>query len=111
MKKNLPLLVLLSLLFSCTRGVITRNREGRRPREFPRQKFNGIKKKIVLLSFFNESPYGGEDLGITASENLRSELLRTGEFLIDPMGRKLFGSSKEIYVGGGVKLAQSGQKG
>lgn len=110
MRKVLIYFITSMLLVSCARGVIKRNREGRRPRETPRQKFSGIKKKIVLLSFFNESPYGGQDLGIMASENLRSELLRTGEFIIDPMGRKLFGSSKEIYVGGGVKLAQLAKK-
>lgn len=110
MRSFLVYTLLFTLLSSCARGVVTRNREGRRPRDIPRQKFSGVKKKIVLLSFFNESPYGGEDLGIIASENLRTELMRTGEFIIDPMGRKLFGSSKEIYVGGGVKLAQLAKK-
>jgi len=65
---------------------------------------------VALLQFFNESPYGGEDLGVTATEELRRELARTGEFIIDPMAKKIFGSSKEIYAGGGMKLVQLARK-
>jgi len=90
--------------------VIDRQTSGQRPRKAPRKYFNGVKKKVALLTFFNESPYGGEDLGITATEELRAELSRTGEFIIDPMARKIFGSSKEIYAGGGVKLVQLARK-
>jgi hypothetical protein len=103
--------ILLQMLFSsCSTGVIDRTALGNRPRKSPRQYFNGIKKKVALLYFFNESPYGGEDLGVTATEELRRELSRTGQFIIDPMGKKLFGSSKEIYAGGGVKLIQLARK-
>ncbi len=68
--------------------------------------FSGIKKKIVVLNFFNESPYGGEDLGIHATEELKFELSRTGEFIIDNMALKTFGTSKEVYALGGTKLSQ-----
>ena len=98
------------LLSSCKTGVINRTSLGNRPRKDPRQHFNGVKKKVALLYFFNESPYGGEDLGTTATEELRRELSRTGQFIIDPRGKKLFGSSKEIYTGGGVKLIQLARK-
>jgi hypothetical protein len=102
--------IILFLLFSCGSEPIKRNTTGRRPRSAPRKFFSGIKKKVVLLEFFNEAPYGGSDLGITATEELRNELTRTGEFIIDPMGKKIFGSSKEIYTGGGTKLVQLSRK-
>lgn len=103
---------LLSLLLeSCSSGgVIGRTSTGKRPLRTERKSFSGVKKKVALLNFFNESPYGGEDLGVTATEELRRELARTGQFIIDPLGNKLFGSSKEIYAGGGVKLVQLARK-
>lgn len=104
------LFLTLSMLMACSGPVIDRQTSGQRPRKDPRQYFNGVKKKVALLTFFNESPYGGDDLGITATEELRAELSRTGEFIIDPMARKIFGSSKEIYAGGGVKLVQLARK-
>lgn len=100
------LLSTLMVLEGCSRPVIERNTLGKRPRKKARQYFNGVKKKIAILTFFNEAPYGGNDLGVTATEELRKELSRTREFMVDPMGKKIFGSSKEIYSGGGVKLVQ-----
>jgi hypothetical protein len=72
--------------------------------------FNPIKKKIALLSFYNESPIGGDDLAIVATEEFRREIGRSREFIIDPEGESVFGNSKEIYAGGGVKLAQLSRK-
>lgn len=105
-------LLVLSLIFiiSCTGPVVQRQTSGQRPLATEKQYFNGVKKKVALLTFFNESPYGGEDLGITATEEIRKELARTGEFMIDPMAKKIFGDSKEIYAGGGVKLVQLARK-
>jgi len=111
-KKNSALLLIpfLCFLLACSGPVIRRQSSGKRPRDNSRKFFNGVKKKVALLTFFNESPYGGPDLGITATEELRRELARTGEFIIDPMANKIFGSSKEIYAGGGVKLVQLARK-
>jgi hypothetical protein len=72
--------------------------------------FNPIKKKIALLSFYNESPMGGEDLAIVATEEFRKEVSKSREFLIDPNAENIFGNSKEIYAGGGVKLVQLARK-
>jgi hypothetical protein len=72
--------------------------------------FNPIKKKIALLEFFNESPFGGEDLAINATEELRREVSRTRDYMVDPAGSSMFGNSKEIYSGGGIKLAQLTRK-
>lgn len=109
-KKLFVITLLLSVISSCGEEVIKRNERGMRPRSQPRKRFNGVRKKVALLKFFNEAPYGGEDLGITATSELRKELSRTGHFVIDPMAKKIFGSSKEIYAGGGVKLAQLARK-
>lgn len=72
--------------------------------------FSPIRKKIALLGLFNESPFGKEDLAITATEELRREISRTSEFVVDTEAGSLFGSSKEIYSGGGIKLAQLSRK-
>lgn len=76
------------------------------PGERPNDRFAIIKKKLALLQAFNESPYGGQDLALQVSEELRMELSRTGEFIVDAGGEQIFGSSKEIYAGGGGKLQQ-----
>ncbi len=107
MVKNLAIIFLnLSILISCSSGVINRDQQGKRPRIEERKYFSSVKKKIALLPFFNESPFESEDLEVNATEELRYELTRTGEFIIDPTSYKLFGTSKEIYVGGGMKLVQ-----
>ncbi|MFL5784037.1 MAG: hypothetical protein ACJ76H_05450 [Bacteriovoracaceae bacterium] len=72
--------------------------------------FSPIKKKIALLNFYNESPMGGDDLAVTATEEFRREINRSREFIIDTEAETLFGNSKEIYAGGGIKLAQLARK-
>ncbi len=104
--KVIALSLLTLTLFACSQGVVQRDYEGRRAGPPQNKSFQSVKKKVALLTFFNESPYGGEDLGIVATEEFRKELSRTGEFIVDPMAMKIFGSSKEVYAGGGVKLVQ-----
>ncbi len=107
MAKNLLLSILcLNFLVACGSSVISRDNKGKRPRIEERKQFSGVKKKVALLPFFNESPFESEDLEVNATEELRLELSRTGEFIVDPTSHKLFGNSKEIYVGGGLKLVQ-----
>jgi hypothetical protein len=72
--------------------------------------YNPIRKKVALLTLFNESPYGGEDLSIFATEELRKELGKSRDFIVDPMATQIFGSGKEVYAGGGVKLVQMTKK-
>ena len=103
-------LCLFLFLSACSsKGPVKRNRRGRPTSRYD-SRFVVVKKKVALLPFFNESPYGGEDLGITATEEMRKELMRTGEFVIEPSSYKLFGRSKEIYAGGGTKLVQLSRK-
>lgn len=72
--------------------------------------FSPIKKKIALLNFYNESPMGGNDLAVTATEEFRREVMRSREFIFDAEAETIFGNSKEIYAGGGIKLAQLSRK-
>lgn len=69
-----------------------------------------LKKKVVILPFYNESPVGREDLAINATEELRKELAHTRDYAIDSELSHLYGSSKEIYTGGGAKLNQLSRK-
>lgn len=105
-KKLFLCLMSLQMLASCSSSVVQRDYQGKRPRAEERKYFSGVKKKIALLPFFNESPFESEDLEVNATEELRMELSRSGEFIVDPSSAKLFGPSKEIYVGGGMKLVQ-----
>lgn len=107
---NVSLILISLLTYSCGSKVVRRNSLGQRQVTEQEKPFDGIKKKVVLLKFFNEAPYGGEDLAITATEEFRKEISRTGEFILDPMSKKIFGESKEIYAGGGVKLVQLSRK-
>lgn len=72
--------------------------------------FNPIRKKVALLQFYNESPFGKQDIAITSTEEFRREISRTRDFVIDPEASSMFGTSKEIYAGGGIKLAQLSRK-
>ena len=78
--------------------------------ETPNDRFAVIKKKVALLPAFNESPYGGPDLAVQVTEELRRELSATGEFMVDSGAEQIFGSSKEIYAGGGGKLSQMAKR-
>ncbi len=101
------MLLLVVSVFSflgCQSTVIKRDGMGKRPRFEDRSVFSGVKKKIALLPFFNETPFESDDLETQVTEELRLELAKTGEFIIQPGAQKMFGSSKEIYAGGGLKL-------
>lgn len=105
-----PMAMLLSMvLISC--APITRRRPISQASKMNTvSEFSPIKKKIALLSFYNESPLGGDDLAITATEEFRKEISKSREFLFDPEAENVFGNSKEIYAGGGIKLAQLARK-
>ena len=63
------------------------------------------------MPLFNESPYGGEDLAITATEELRKELSRTQELALAPRATaKFVMPSKQIYTSGGAKLLTMARK-
>ncbi len=103
------LLIFLFLTEAC--APISRRRPIRQANNINRvTEFNPIKKKIALLSFYNEAPIGGPDLAVVATEEFRREIARSREFILDPEAERLFGSSKGIYAGGGVKLAQLARK-
>ena len=102
-------LVVLMFIQSC--APITRRRPINQASNLNRvSQFSPIKKKIALLSFYNESPMGGEDLAIVGTEEFRREVSKSREFLIDTEAESIFGNSKEVYAGGGVKLVQLARK-
>jgi len=104
-----PFLMVLMFLQSC--APISRRRPINQANNLNRVgDFSPIKKKIALLTFYNESPMGGEDLAIVGTEEFRREISKSREFLIDPDAENIFGNSKEIYAGGGVKLVQLARK-
>ena len=104
-----PILVSSFILSSC--APITRRKPiSQASKVNSVSEFSPIKKKIALLSFYNESPMGGDDLAITATEEFRREMAKSRDFLFDPESENIFGSSKEIYAGGGIKLAQLARK-
>jgi curli biogenesis system outer membrane secretion channel CsgG len=105
-RKFVLILLSLNIFVACSSSVIQRDYQGKRPRAEERKFFSGVKKKVALLAFFNESPFESEDLEVNATEEMRLELTRSGEFIVDPSSTKLFGTSKEIYAGGGMKLVQ-----
>jgi hypothetical protein len=117
MMKILSWFLSLQLVASCSMmgGPVTRRTPLDPQRSSAQQNknvkdFNPIRKKIALLSFFNEAPFGGEDLAIQATEEFRREVARSRDYLVDPTAAQIFGSSKDIYSGGGVKLAQLTRK-
>lgn len=109
-------ITVLLLLQSCAQEPIRRSGNGYSANyKSPYNKasgefFNPVKKKIALLPFYNESPFGKEDLAITATEEFRRELARTRDYVIDNEISGMFGNSKEIYAGGGMKLAHLSRK-
>ena len=109
-------LAISTILFltSCMNKPIRRRGSSYVPRgqygQESRPEFYPIKKKVALLPFFNESPFGKEDLAITATEEFRRELGRMRDYNVDPQAQSLFGTSKEIYDGGGMKLVQLTRK-
>lgn len=110
MKVFISSLVAIFLFQSCA---LLNPPKRRPPRSYYPKKqmgYNPIKKKIVVLDFFNESEYGREDLAMTATRELKNELNRSREFVVDNESSSLFGSSKEIFSGGGVKLAKLSKK-
>lgn len=104
-----PIFMVMMFLQSCA-PIARRRPISQANRVSKVSEFNPIKKKIALLTFYNESPMGGEDLAIVATEEFRREVSKSREFIIDPEGETIFGNSKEIYAGGGVKLVQLARK-
>jgi len=89
--------------------------QGRRPRrpmitQKKASEFSPIRKKVAILPFYNEAPIGGQDLAIIATEEFRREMSYAPDFILDPQGERIFGSSKDVYAGGGVKLTQLARK-
>lgn len=102
------------LLLSCSsnRPLVKRDNYGMdyRKKSISDPIYNPIKKKVALLSFINESALGGDDLAVVATEEIRRELAKTRDYLVDPSVESIFGSSKEVFASGGAQLVQLTRK-
>lgn len=103
---------LIIFLSSCaTKPLVVRDNFGYNyPRKSAASSYSPIRKKIGILTFHNEAPIGGEDLAIYTSEELRRTFAKTSDFVIDSSAESIFGTSKEVFSGGGMKLAQLTKK-
>lgn len=110
LKKILSSTLIVIFMSSCAHDIPKRDYPQMKARVEERKQFTGMKKKIALLPFFNESPFEGDDLEVNATEEIRLEMSKSGEFMIDTQAKRLFGTSKEIYAGGGMKLVQLTRK-
>lgn len=114
MKYFISLLLILLCLFSCSTNnqIVKRDNYGMdyRKRAINDPIYNPVKKKVALLTIVNEAPLGGEDLAVVATEELRRELGKTKDYLVDPLVEQIFGSSKEVFASGGAQLVQLTKK-
>ncbi|MBF0360086.1 MAG: hypothetical protein HQK49_03705 [Oligoflexia bacterium] len=102
--------IILSIFCGCGSSIVRRNAQGELSDQLPKEDFTPIKKKLALLPIFNEGLNGGDDLAIVATEEIRQELSKTREFIVEEKDAAIFGTSKEIYAGGGIKLSLLAQK-
>lgn len=63
-----------------------------------------IKKKLIILPLHNESPFGGKDLEVLATEEMRKYLKASGKYLIDLQNIDSFPNSQAVFQGGGRNL-------
>ena len=107
-KYNLQIIIYLFILFvvaSCSFGVVDR-RTSLTPKQASTSKREFfIKKKLLILPFHNESPFGGKDLEVLATEEIRRSLMSTGRFLIDNKNADVFPNSMRVFQGGGSNLS------
>jgi hypothetical protein len=97
-------LVSAMLLASCSLGVVKRNSNlTKKEANISKREFF-IKKKLVILPIHNESPFGGKDLEILATEEIRKYLMASGRYLIDLQNMESFPNSQAVFQGGGRNL-------
>lgn len=64
-----------------------------------------IRKKLVILPIHNESPFGGKDLEVIATEEIRRYLMSSGRYLIETQYSKEYPNSQAVFQGGGRNLS------
>lgn len=101
---------ILLFLTSCAQNNNMRFDSRNLPRQnVPQGNSSFIKKKLIILPFYNETPVGEEDLSITATEELRNELSRTRDYTIQTSQDQL-SDSKQVYASGGSSLTEAAKK-
>lgn len=103
-------ILMVLLLMGCSSAVVSRDSRGHKQDDGSKMPIsNSVKKHLLLVPLMNEAPYGGDDLAVECTEELRRELNLTGEFVIDPDG-DINSNSRQIYGGGGYQLISMGRK-
>ena len=104
----LAMLLIILLVVSCAQTGMGHGDRGR----WRRQNLHGggplsIRKRVSLLPFFNDATQRGMDLSGMATEELRGELSRSQDLIVDSRATaEFFVSSKQIYSGGGTELGK-----
>ncbi len=107
MKPVFALLVIL--LISCSGEVINRTPSSVPEKKSERVDFQGVKKKILILTLANETHYESEKLGEMVTDHLITQLDLSNRFILNPKVSDNVVTSKEIYSSGGTKLSEIGQ--
>ena len=94
----------------CSMGVVKRSTNLTKKEAAMAKREFFIRKKLVLLPIHNESPFGGKDLEVIATEEIRRYLERSGRYLMDQKIFSEFPSSQLVYQGGGRNLNSIIQK-
>lgn len=68
------------------------------------EKMGQPKKKMIVLPFMNDTPFGDQELGTAASDELM-RLLRGGRKVVVPEDLKTSEVSKDYYTGDKVRLS------
>ena len=97
-------LILIVLLSSCSMGVVKRSTSLTKKEANVAKREFFIKKKLVILPIHNESPFGGKDLEVLATEEIRKYLLASGRYLIDLQNMDSFPNSQAVFQGGGRNI-------
>ena len=69
------------------------------------EKLKGPKKKVLVLSFWNDTPVGDEELGAFAGEELRREL-STSKRILFPDEKLVSSSTRDYVQGDRVQISQ-----
>lgn len=104
------LFFIIIFLQACSMGVIKRSTNLTKSEAAVSKREFFIRKKLVILPIHNESPFGGKDLEVLATEEIRRYLEGSGRYLIDQKIFPDFPTSQMVYHGGGKNLNNVLQK-
>jgi hypothetical protein len=107
MMSNLCTLLCLFIVLisgSCSLGVVKRSTGLTKKEASVAKREFFIRKKLVILPIHNESPFGGKDLEVLATEEIRKYLMASKRYLLDLQSLRSYPTSQVVYQGGGRNL-------